>query len=106
MKCAFMAKILHLIGQLKRFDDVDYPMPIVRIADDPRYKKALKGLQQKLKSIAPPDLAAEVIASKRGLENLMKWCWLDNQDPTQLPELLVGWRREFGLVLLNTLANG
>lgn len=68
--------------------------------------KALKGLQQKLKSIAPPDLAAEVIASKRGLENLMKWCWLDNQDPTQLPELLVGWRREFGLVLLNTLANG
>ncbi len=69
-------------------------------------KKALKGLQQKLKSIAPPDLAAEVIASKRGLENLMKWCWLDNQDPTQLPELLVGWRREFGLVLLNTLANG
>lgn len=99
-------KILHLIGQLKRFDDVDYPMPIVRIADDSRYKKALKGLQQKLKSIAPPDLVAEVIASKRGLENLMKWCWLDNQDPTQLPELLVGWRREFGLVLLNTLANG
>ncbi|MDP9501119.1 ribonuclease D [Bisgaard Taxon 45] len=97
-------KILHLIGQVKRFDEADYPAPIVRIADDPRYKKALKGLQQKLKSLAPPDLAAEVIASKRGLESLIKWCWLDNQDPAQLPDLLVGWRREFGLVLLETLA--
>lgn len=45
----------------------------------------------------------EVIASKRGLESLMKWCWIKEQDPNQLPNLLKGWRKEFGDILYKTL---
>lgn len=96
-------KILHLLLQTKKCDPIDYPMPIVRIADDPRYKKVLKALQQKLKVIAPQTLALEVIASKRSLESLIKWVWLDQEAEDKLPDLMIGWRRQFGLALLPVL---
>ncbi|PJG82728.1 ribonuclease D [Caviibacterium pharyngocola] len=96
-------KLLQLADQVKRIDEKDYPPLVTRLADDPRYRKALKSLQQKLKDIAPPDLAAEVIAGKRALEELMKWHWLQQQDPNCLPLLLCDWRREFGQALVNLL---
>lgn len=71
--------------------------------EDPRYRPGLKALQQKLKEITPAELPMEVIASKRGLESLMKWCWIKEQDPNQLPNLLKGWRKEFGDILYKTL---
>ncbi|GJH42692.1 ribonuclease D [Pasteurella canis] len=96
-------KILHLLTQVKRIQPIEYPAPIVRIADDPRYKKTLKALQEKLKALSPRDLPIEVIASKRSLESLIKWYWLEEESVEKLPDLLIGWRREFGLALLATL---
>ena len=75
---------------------------IQRLTDDPRYKTALKALQQKLKEITPENLPQELIASRRSLENLMKWHWL-NDTKEDLPELLQGWRKPFGNALLNVL---
>ncbi|MDO5053978.1 MAG: ribonuclease D [Pasteurella oralis] len=98
-------KLLHILTQVKRIEPTEYPEKIIRIVDDPRYKKVLKALQEKLKSLPPPGLAVEVIASKRSLESLIKWCWLENESTENLPDLLIGWRREFGLALLATLKN-
>ncbi|TDQ57336.1 ribonuclease D [Mesocricetibacter intestinalis] len=89
-------KILQLLSKAKRIDAAEYPAPITRLADDPRYKQTLKALQRRLAEITPPDLNSEVIASKRGLESLMKWCWLRRRDKDNLPQLMRGWRREFG----------
>ena len=75
---------------------------IQRLTDNPRYKTALKALQQKLKEITPENLPQELIASRRSLENLMKWHWL-NATKEALPELLQGWRQPFGDALLNVL---
>lgn len=96
-------KLLQLLGQSKRVEPQDYPPLIQRITEDPRYKKALKALQQTLKEIVPQDLPLELIASKRSLEQLMKWHWLRTQDPENLPDLLLGWRKPFGEKLLQTL---
>ena len=95
-------KLLQLLEQVKRIDSKDYPPTIQRLTDDPRYKTALKALQQKLTEITPKNLPQELIASRRSLENLMKWHWL-NATKEDLPELLQGWRKPFGDALLNVL---
>ena len=95
-------KLLQLLEQVKRIDPKDDPPMIQRVTDDPRYKTALKALQQKLTEITPENLPQELIASRRSLENLMKWHWL-NATKEDLPELLQGWRKPFGDALLNVL---
>ena len=95
-------KLLQLLEQVKRIDPKDYPLMIQRLTGDPRYKTALKALQQKLTEITPENLPQELIASRRSLENLMKWHWL-NATKEDLPELLQGWRKPFGDALLNVL---
>ncbi|MDY6215548.1 ribonuclease D [Actinobacillus porcinus] len=96
-------KLLQLIEQSKRIDEKEYPPKIQRLNEDPRYKKTIKAWQQKLKEIAPTDLAPEVIAGKRDLERLMKWVWLKNKDSQNLPELMRDWREPFGKQLLSMI---
>ncbi|MGN7039390.1 hypothetical protein ACTHRR_11390 [Neisseria sp. P0003.S003] len=43
------------------------------------------------------------MASKRNLEDLIKWVWLKNEDMIKQPDLLLGWRREIGLKLVECL---
>ena len=95
-------KLLQIIDQVKRISEEDYPQPIKRLADDSRYKAALKVLQQQLIQITPNNLPKEVIASKRHLETLMKWYWRKETED-EPPELLTGWRKPFGESLLESL---
>ncbi|OOF78999.1 ribonuclease D [Rodentibacter caecimuris] len=96
-------KILQLLAKARRVSPYDYPKRIVRIADDPRYKKAIRLLQEKAYELTPQGLTLEILASKRSLEELIKWVWRHNESPDKLPDLLVGWRREIGLQLLALL---
>ncbi|MFY1028255.1 ribonuclease D [Actinobacillus seminis] len=96
-------KMLQILEQMKRINMADYPPVINRISDDPRYKRAIKLLQQKVKDMVPPTLAPETLASKKSLESLLRWVWIKQQDPNCLPKLLCGWRREFGVQLLKFL---
>ncbi|MGC7559628.1 ribonuclease D [Pasteurella sp. PK-2025] len=98
-------KLLQLLSQANRIEAEHYPATIQRIVDDPRYKKALKLLQQQLKALTPADLASEVVASKRMLEALMKWHWLEQDNPDSLPELMTGWRKPFGLAFIESLTH-
>lgn len=98
-------KMLQILDQSRRSNKDDYPPPILRLADDERYRPALKALQQCLKEITPSDLPTDVLATKRSLEALMKWCWFKKQDPNDLPSLLKDWRRVFGRKLLQSLQN-
>ena len=75
----------------------------MRIVDDPRYKKAIRLLQEKAYELTPKRLTLDILASKRNLEDLIKWVWLKNEDMTKLPDLLLGWRREIGLKLVEYL---
>ena len=87
------------------FSETDYPPPIVKLSDDPRYKKTIKHLQEKLQQLSPSDLSPDLIASRRSLENLMKWVWLKAKNPSKLPELMKGWRHKFGVELVKVLDN-
>lgn len=96
-------KILQLLAQARRVSPYDYPKRIVRVMDDPRYKKAIRLLQEKAYELTPQGLTLDIVASKRSLEDLIKWVWLHNESEDKLPDLLVGWRKEIGSQLLALL---
>lgn len=95
-------KLLLLVEQGKAIAEKDYPEMISRLVDEPGYKHSLKRLQQKLAEIRPLGLVSELLASKRQLNQLISW-FNQGQNPDRLPELLKGWRKEFGTRLIEVL---
>ena len=96
-------KILQLLAQARRISSNDYPKPIERISEDPRYKKTIRLLQEKVNSLTPEGLTSEIVASKRTLEELIKWVWKYNCSQDKLPELLIGWRKPIGEKLVDVI---
>lgn len=95
-------KLLWLIEQGKAVEPRDYPTQIERLIDIPGYKQTLFMLQETLEHIQPTNLAPELLASKRQLNQLFLWHY-HGENETQLPELLRGWRRVYGEKLLACL---
>lgn len=96
-------KILQLLAQARRVSPNDYPKPIERISEDPRYKKTIRLLQEKVNSLTPEGLTPEIVASKRTLEELIKWVWKYDCSQEKRPELLIGWRKPIGEKLVDVL---
>ena len=96
-------KILQLLAQARRISSNDYPKPIERISEDPRYKKTIRLLQEKVNSLTPESLTPEIVASKRTLEELIKWVWKYDCSQGKLPELLIGWRKPIGEKLVDVI---
>lgn len=95
-------KILWLVEQGKSLTPDDYPEFIKRVVDEKGYKYSMQAMSQKLTEIQPLDLAPELIASKRQLNQLFKW-YIDGAFSEKTPELLKGWRKPFGEQLLAVL---
>ncbi|MCK3656949.1 ribonuclease D [Pasteurellaceae bacterium Macca] len=91
-------KLLWLVEQGRAIPPENYPLEITRLVDEKGYKITLKALQTVLNEIKPPNLAVELLASKRQLNQLFKW-HQKGQSPEKLPELLKSWREPFGKVL-------
>ena len=66
-------------------------------------KRQFDYYKKKLNELTPKGLTLDILASKRNLEDLIKWVWLKNEDTTKQPDLLLGWRREIGLKLVEYL---
>lgn len=92
-------KLLLLVEQAKNIAAENYPEPIHRLIDAPHYKRDMHFLKEAVQECQPQDLPTEVFASKRQLEQLFKW-QMQGQPQDQKPELLFGWRSEFGNRLL------
>lgn len=95
-------KLLRLVEQGKAIPAENQPKPIVRLVDMAGYKQSLKALQCRLQEITPENLPTELLASKRQLNQLFSWVQ-KGRNPEKLPELLIGWRKEFGERLLEAL---
>lgn len=88
-------KLLKLVEKGQVVDPANYPQKIVRLVDEKGYKHTLKELQKKLKEICPDDLETGLLASKRQLNQLFSWV-RNGENPEHLPELLTGWRADYG----------
>lgn len=95
-------KLLWLVEQGQQVPPSDYPEAITRLVDDPAYKYNLKKMQKRLAEIQPQDLLPELLASKRQLTQLFQW-YKKGQVSHAQPELLQGWRAEYGKQLLAEL---
>ena len=96
-------KLLWLVEQGQAVPQENYPEKITRLFDEVGYKQALKAMQQKLAEIRPLDLPVELLASKRQLNQLFKW-HRHGRPQTNLPELMQGWRANFGQLIAEVLA--
>lgn len=96
-------KLLWLVEQGQAVPQENYPEKITRLFDEVGYKQNLKAMQQKLAEIRPLDLPAELLASKRQLNQLFKW-HRQGRPQTNLPELMQGWRANFGQLIAEVLA--
>lgn len=76
----------------------DCPPKIQRLTDFAEYKKALAVLKILCEKLAQKhDTRVEVLASKKQLNQWLKWCWfdIDELDSMQLqPDIVSGWRRD------------
>lgn len=98
-------KMLQLLATARKISPADYPPRIERLVDDPRYKRAIRLLQEKAFELVPQGLTMEMVASKRTLEELLSYHWKTQkgQTPSRTPELLFGWRKPIGEALLQQL---
>lgn len=79
-----------------------WPETVQRLIDFPDYKSELKRIKG-LIDIAgeQAEIPADVIASKRIIDQYLSWKWRLEESPEQTPILLQGWRGE---LLANTLS--
>ena len=96
-------KMLQLLAAARKIKPYDYPPRIARLVDEPNYKRAMRLLQEKAFELTPQGLTLEILASKRSLEDLLRWAWKTPRNQDKLPDLLIGWRRAIGLKLLDAL---
>lgn len=95
-------KLLRLIEQGRAIAEENQPEEIIRLVDINGYKHSLKSLQCRLNEIIPENLAIELLASKRQLNQLFSWV-KKGKNNDKLPDLLKGWRKPFGEQLLEVL---
>lgn len=86
--------LLKLVAEGAALDVVTLPEKIVRIVDFPSYKRIFKDIKTLIQSVsAECGLNAELLASRRQINQLLKSYWQPSKGTSQ-SELLTGWRGE------------
>ena len=76
MKSVCVVKNASIVStESRRISPYDYPKRLVRIVDDPRYKRQFD-YYKKNYELTPKGLTIDILASKRNLEDLIKCVWL------------------------------
>lgn len=90
--------LLELVHKAQKTANEDCPPRVQRLTDFAEYKKALAALKVLCEKLAlKHNTRVEVLASKKQLNQWLKWCWfdIDELDSMQLkPDIVSGWRRD------------
>lgn len=91
-------QVLNIIASVADEDPEQYPQLVTRLVDFPDYKNTMKSMRDKIKACAEKyELPAELIASKRVINEYLSWSWKlteQQRQQTTKPKLLTGWRYE------------
>lgn len=91
-------KIINLVNEALEQDPEYYPPRIKRLIDISSYKKISQAIRNECIDIADNlDLPLEILASKKQINQYLKWRWFDIEECKQqqlTPDLLSGWRKE------------
>ncbi|MCL5497957.1 ribonuclease D [Escherichia coli] len=95
--------LLSLVAQAQALPEDALPDPILNLVDMPGYRKAFKAIKAQVQEVSESKgLSAELIASRRQINQLLNWHW-KLKPQTNLPELISGWRAELMAEQLKTL---
>ena len=87
-------KIAAIVKKSEKLAEDEWPESIERLMDLPGYKQQFKILKDEVKVVSQSSgLATEFLASKKQLNHFLSWVWKNDRDPSQLPDVLQGWRR-------------
>jgi len=86
--------ISQLVMHSNKLEKQEYPELISPIHDYHGYKLLFKRLKDEVKVVSDKTgLAAEFLASKKQLNQLISWVWKHNRDIETVPELMQSWRK-------------
>ncbi|MBF7072505.1 ribonuclease D [Glaciecola sp. MH2013] len=101
--------LLDIVEQARQTKAEDCPGKIQRLVDFKHYKKALNVLKDLCEELAKKhDTRADVLASKKQLNQWIKWCWFDLDELAAMniqPDIVSGWRREIFKKRLSEIFN-
>ncbi|MCW8107195.1 ribonuclease D [Alteromonas ponticola] len=84
------------VNEFEQLEDHEKPSRVLRLIDVHAYKKYASELKAIAQSVADDaNVAVEVVASKKQLNQVLKWWWFDADEASAqglAPDLLSGWR--------------
>jgi ribonuclease D len=99
--------LLDIVEACGQVDSSDYPRRVERLNDFDDYKNTVVSIRNICIQVAEQlDVPLELVGSKKQINQLMKWCWFEQDDSRIMglvPDLINGWRREFFIASLNKL---
>jgi ribonuclease D len=88
--------LLAMCEQANAMSDADYPPRVQRLVEFSGYKACLAAIKAEIESKALKyELPEAVLASKKQMNMLLKWCWFDFDElevQGLRPDLINGWR--------------
>ncbi|MGF1766120.1 ribonuclease D [Enterovibrio makurazakiensis] len=90
------SRMLRMVSDLDSMLESDYPETIVRLVDMPGYKQMVKDIKDQTNAVAEKlGVVPEFIGSKKQIHQVLKWAWINEQNPEKMPDLLSGWRKAY-----------
>ncbi|MFS9380320.1 ribonuclease D [Citrobacter sp. ANG330] len=84
--------LLSLVAKAQALPEEALPEPLLNLMDMPGYRKAFKAIKALVTDVsAEHHVSAELLASRRQINQLLNWHWKLKPQSTQ-PELISGWR--------------
>lgn len=88
--------VLEMVADCRAISEQDYPQPVPRLLDIKSYKKMSQNIRALCAEKATElNIPVELIGSKKQINQYLKWCWFEIDEPRFLnmqPDLLSGWR--------------
>ncbi|MFT6778171.1 MAG: ribonuclease D [Paraglaciecola sp.] len=89
--------LLAIVADCQKVSEEDYPPRVIRLNDVKEYKNTAASVKKLCLNIAEKNaIPPELVGSKKQINQLLKWCWFDQDETTDMglkPDLLSNWRR-------------
>jgi ribonuclease D len=89
--------LLAIVADCQKVSEEDYPPRVIRLNDVKEYKNTAASVKKACLNIAEKNaIPPELVGSKKQINQLLKWCWFDQDETTDMglkPDLLSNWRR-------------
>lgn len=100
-------KVISMVKKAELISEDEWPDKIERLMDITGYKQQFKILKDEVNVASQhSNLATEFLASKKQLNQLLRWVWVTNREAEKLPDVLQGWRRDLFGNKLDSLIKG